>query len=575
MRTLAAACALALAATGARAQGADTAARADTLGYDDAGAVAYLYNLPAALRATTAVTITRDQTVDGDVAVLAAPLTVEGHVTGHVVVINGAVTLRPGARIDGDLVVTGGPVTGLDSASVGGRLQLYAARMTYRREGDAVVAVHDETGSIAAWFRRWRRRHFRSQNTLVLRSGTYDRVEGLPVIGGLNVRRNSRLGPTRLEALGIYRSADRFAWKADNLGYSTTAEMQFGYRHAVAIGARAFDVVRPVESWQMRDAEIGLASFFLHRDFRDYYNSKGAGAYVSLRDTTRLALTVGLTEERWQPRATRDPFTLFRNGAAWRPNPVLDAGTFRIATATLALDTRNDPEDPWTGWLVTAELEHGWSDAVTLGPAPDLARAPALGPVRVAYTRGFLDARRYNRVSPEGQLNLRLVLGGWLGGDPLPLERRFSVGGPGTIPGYDFRQTTPGGDALTCGEPVELPGRPALCDRVALGQVEYRHDLHLHLFGDWGAESAGGGWSWSFYHPLQWVVFADAGRGWLLHRYAADGTIVPASGIAPLGTFKTDVGVGLDADIVGVFLAKSITDWGNSLNFQVRLRHRF
>jgi hypothetical protein len=46
-------------------------------------------------------------------------------VTGRVVVINGEVTLAPGARIDGELVVTGGEVRGADSASGGGALKLY------------------------------------------------------------------------------------------------------------------------------------------------------------------------------------------------------------------------------------------------------------------------------------------------------------------------------------------------------------------------------------------------------------------------------------------------------------------
>jgi hypothetical protein len=48
---------------------------------------------------------------------------------------------------------------------------------------------------------------------------------------------------------------------------------------------------------------------------------------------------------------------------------------------------------------------------------------------RTTYDRVFLDVRRYNRVSAEGQLNLRVVAGGWLSGDELPLQRRFSLVG--------------------------------------------------------------------------------------------------------------------------------------------------
>src|SRR6185437_7090552 len=65
-------------ARGAAAQATDTTPRADTLervdtlSYDDAAAVAFLYNQPAALRATKPTTIAQDQTVPGNVAILDA-----------------------------------------------------------------------------------------------------------------------------------------------------------------------------------------------------------------------------------------------------------------------------------------------------------------------------------------------------------------------------------------------------------------------------------------------------------------------------------------------------------------------
>ena len=62
---------------------------------------------------------------------------------------------------------------------------------------------------------------------------------------------------------------------------------------------------------------------------------------------------------------------------------------------------------------------------------------------------------------------------------------------------------------MSCSAGQDIPGTPAQCDRVLLAQAEYRGDLHL-LFG--GGAHSGSGWSWTFYHPLQWVLFTDAGR---------------------------------------------------------------
>src|SRR5205085_1039193 len=103
----------------------------------------------------------------------------------------------------------------------------------------------------------------------------------------------------------------------------------------------------------------------------------------------------------------------------------------------------------------------------------------------VTYTRGFLDLRRYNRLSPQGQVNIRLVTGGWLNGDALPLQRRLSVEGPGATPGFDFRSPRGGVDVGTCGSGGSLAGTPAQCERIALAQIEYRGDLAFDFNGNW------------------------------------------------------------------------------------------
>jgi hypothetical protein len=79
-----------------------------------------------------------------------------------------------------------------------------------------------------------------------------------------------------------------------------------------------------------------------------------------------------------------------------------------------------------------------------------------------------------------------------------------------------------------------------------------------------------------------WVVFADAGRGWLVGEPYRD-LAYQASNVPPLDTFLSDVGAGIDfgsggiADVVsfGVYVAKSVTRPGQPANFIVRVRRRF
>jgi hypothetical protein len=218
--------------------------------------------------------------------------------------------------------------------------------------------------------------------------------------------------------------------------------------------------------------------------------------------------------------------------------------------------------------------------------APAGAVLAAPGPV--TYGRGFLDVRRYNRLAPNAQLTLRLVLGGWVDGDPLPLQRRLSVGGPGTIPGFDFRRATGSADVQQCSRAGEaaLPGSPALCDRVALAQVEYRGDLGLNIdpFGALRSRAGpvGGPEPRRFRDRLssQWVVFFDAGRGWRVGE-RGDGISYPRGAIPSLRTFRSDVGVGVLVatgsvfDQLGVYVAKAVSDAAEPANVVVRLRRRF
>ena len=540
------------------------------------------YNRGAALQAAGSLTIPADEEVEGDVAVLNGPLTIAGRVRGSVLVINGDLLFERGARVEGDVLVVGGVVDGEREAVVAGMVTRNPIPLRYRM--DDGVLVLDEEGRVDTWFRNLRR----SSSRIRLTAGGYNRVEGLPVIAGPAYRRRTDFGTIRAEALGILRSANEFEWSPDNVGHDVSLEVRFGGRSGIAIGGQLYDRVDGIETWHMKGSEVALASFFFHRDFRDYFDRHGGRGYATLLMGPDAELELGFARERWGARSVADPFTLFRRDNEWRPNPLVDQGKFDVATARLTIDTRNDIRDPWSGWLINAEFEHGQSDAALIAPLTPLARDATAGAVvPISYERAFLDLRRYNRVSPEGQLNFRLVLGGSLGRDPLPVQRRFSLGGPGTLPGFDFRRPIGGDDVLTCTEDLTTvdpapgqvfpEGRPAQCERIALAQIEYRGDLRIGI-GDVepGDNTDDSRWHrFSFHHVGQWVVFADAGRGWLVGPFRQSDIQYRGGQIPGLRTFRTDIGAGLDFDVIGFFVAKSTSHPDEPTNFFVRLRHRF
>ena len=544
--------------------------------------VTSLYNSPGTLRVSGSMDVAAGREIGGDLVVLDGPLTIAGRVTGTVAAVNADVTLLPGARIDGDLIVVGGVVDGRATDAVAGRTSVHRQAMHYRREDDRIVAERGPEMGDERWWTRWNRRRARTdRNSITLASAhTYNRVEGLPILVGPSIERNYDWGRVNLDAHGVVRTADGFRWDSDNLGHSARVELHLGGRGGVLFGGRLYDVVDGVEEWHLSDTETGLASFFLHRDYRDYWNRHGGRAYAGLFAGRDAELTVGLSDERWAARYEQDPLTLFRNDQRWRKNPLMDEGEFHVLDARLRVDTRNDPDDPWSGWFILADLERGQGRYDFVAPRasspPDVLMAPPVAGQRGTWTRGFLDLRRYNRLSPDAQLNLRVVMGGWLGGDEMPLQRRFSVGGPGTLPGFDFRRHAGPDDVFTCSA-SETPaaGRPALCERVALAQVEYRSDLDIRL-GAWDDDDGDGGWRSGFRVETnaEWVIFADAGRGWLVGERS--GILrYPRDELPSVGSFRTDLGAGLDLNGLGLFVAKSVSNPKERPNFFVRVRRRF
>jgi outer membrane protein assembly factor BamA len=335
-----------------------------------------------------------------------------------------------------------------------------------------------------------------------------------------------------------------------------------------------------VEDWHLSDSEVGVASFLLHRDYRDYYSRHGGSVSATAFVGDHLDATLSWTDETWATPDARDPWSLLRDNQAWRPNPVLDAGRFHLVRAGLRYDTRNDAMDPWSGWHVTAEYEYGVGHITEYGPTSQAIRD--INPRgRNAFDRVHIDIRRYNRLSAEGQLNLRLVAGGWLSGDDLPLQRRYSLGSVGTLPGYDFRQVLPGTDFLSCagardhdapGGPRAPEGTPAQCERFALGQIEYRGEIGSALFGLLDEERRRRRFGWG--RTAEWVLFADVGRGWLVGPRV--GELQYGAGSLPSPrTFRADIGVGLRLDDLGLYVAKSVTDPRTPVNFFARLQPRF
>lgn len=535
-----------------------------------------VWNSSSTKRVRGDFTLAAGDTVRGDLAVLSGRVELAGAVTGDVVSINGGLILRESGSVDGSLTVLGGRFVAPERPSVRSDIRVWSSRLLYRESGDSLIAEVDHD-----LFRRWSRwgdsENQRSSGEIFLAAAhTYNRVEGLPVLIGPRFRLASGSTSFDGELFGVFRTGDRLNWERQNLGHRASAQLQFGRGSGVRFGGRLFDDVDAMEQWQLSNLEVGLSTFLFTRDYRDYWLRHGAAGSVALFSRAGSELKAEYGQERWSSRNALGVWSIFNDSDLWRANPAADEGVLNIATVTGKLDTRNNIENPRSGWLLFAQWERGDGELDRIAPTTTEIRNTTAG--NIVYSRGLVDLRRYNRLAPGAQLNLRVVAGGWLNGDALPLQRRFSVSGIDALPGFDFRRTIGAADVGTCatGENANyvILGRPAQCERMVLTQVEWKGDFRIRLFGDrdWFGDRR-----WATSHRSadgSWVLFANSGRGWLVNGTSS--ALTYRRGELPkIGSWRTDVGGGFDFGDFGVYVAEAVSQGGLQPNFYVRLGHRF
>lgn len=526
------------------------------------------------------------RTLEGNVGSLEGTFVLAGTIDGDLTVVNGDLVLEAGASVDGDVTVVGGGASGITDGEIDGQLAIYAQRLRYARESGRFVLLEpgdrsDEGFSPSLGFGRSR---------FTIRAGTsYNRVEGLPVMFGPIVETASS-NPLRLDALAVWRTDNGLEFDPSEMGYRVRLEQFLGGRELFSIGASAFSLVEPVEDWSLTDLEASLATFFLHRDYRDYFEREGWSVFASAASRAfPLSLEVEYRDEDHAIAPVGSPWSLTDNEEPWRPQPLIATGRLRTLNTTLAFDTRNDREEPTHGWWIRARTTFGLSGDVAVpehvspyAPGPEGSDPPGVTPVPAqpvdaSFSTGFVDARRYNRVGPTSELLLRTVLGGSITGDPLPPQYQHALGGEGSLPGFplfsvDCGARARGGGLGGGGDPPREEVFPLYgCDRMALFQAEFRWDLGWSLdIGGAGARRGNGEAPWGSGVELRprWVGFLNAGRGWSRSRTGDPYTRFDENS-------RVDVGVGLLVRNLGLYIAQPLTGDGRRPNFFVRLEQRF
>ncbi len=518
--------------------------------------VVAFYNRESTIHLTGESALAAGSEMVGDVAVLGGPFTLGGRVRGDLLVVNGALQLEPGAEVTGSVLIVGGSARGLAGARVAGGVVVYPETFRYRLENQRLAYAGPRAGGLTAG----RQFEFGRADFMLAMRGGYNRVEGLPVAFGPRLELG-RTNLTRFEALGIYRSATGLRVDAGRVGYALRAEQFFGGWRTARLGVRVFSEVRSIQDMGLSDRENSLATFVLHRDYRDHYRATGLSAYARLaRRDLPWDLTFEYRDERDLTLSPHGIWAIFDE--KWRDQPIVAEGTLRSAAASLEYDTRNDVITPAAGWYLNGRIERGFGGSLVYPVAvTPTAFAPPI-PSNPDFLTATVDVRRYVRLGPYSRFALRALAAGSVDGRQLPPQRQLALGGEGNLPGYrlygfdcNARQSA---QQYPAGDFYPYYG----CDRAILFQLEYQAALPLaHKLGELIGFRGDPGES------LGWVAFYDAGRAWTdVARRSGRG--------GGQDDMAADAGVGLRIERIGLYWALPLSGRGQGLNFFVRIGPR-
>ena len=247
-----------------------------------------------------------------------------------------------------------------------------------------------------------------------------------------------------------------YKFAAERAGYALGFERPLFGMPKLYVGAELHDLTATDDHWQVSSSEASEAAVFVRRSFRDYYRRKGAQVNATLRLHPQLEALFAWRGEQHDPLSVRTDFSVWRDDEAFPLNRPAAPGRLNSIVVGASFDGRGFDRESLEATYRRHQLETPFGERLNGlddGSKPD--------PVwRVDWTSeisdpgafgGDFDFRRHivtargRAAITEHEVVAARAIGGWSNG-VLPPQRQFSIGGIGSVHGYDFKAQT--GDTL-------------------------------------------------------------------------------------------------------------------------------
>ena len=277
------------------------------------------------------------------------------------------------------------------------------------------------------------------------REDWFSPVDGfVPSLGmGIAVFDHTSFNHTFIAAHASYKFA------SDRAGYSLGLERPLGGQTKAFVGAELYDLTATDDRWQVSSLEQSIAAISIRSSFRDYYRRRGAQLNAAVRVHPMLEALVIWRSEQQDPLVTRTDFSLWNDDELFPPNQLAAPGRLNALIVGASASgrgfdresleasyRRHQLEEPFGERL--NQLEGGshpqpiwrvdWSSEIS---EPGAFSSDFDFKRHIVTARGRMAAGEFQTIGAR-------AIGGWSDG-VLPPQRIFSVGGIGSVHGYDFK----------------------------------------------------------------------------------------------------------------------------------------
>jgi hypothetical protein len=434
------------------------------------------------------IVIEKTDTVNSNVVVKAGTLTLYGRINGDVLVVGGDLNIRDGAYIGGNVKVINGEVRKDDDAVVVGYIDKSSSRKQKEYREETKDFRRASTRLNANWVPETT-----NLDKFIFR---YNRVEGL-FLGAGSEKRYYWDGQKLYSMYGSVGYGFRSHNWRGNLGLSR--QFAFDDGQLFEFEVEGHSLTDSKEDWLIGLSENTAAAFFIHEDFRDYFQRDGFGVnagYAVQQDYLTGQMKVGYLSDEYKSMTNQTEWSLFGGNKVFRLNPLITEGMMRSVVGSAGLST------------VTTTMygPEGWSILATAEVAKKSFKSD------FEFNRYIGDLRRYQPLGRYDNLNVRVRVGSSEG--TLPTQKAFDMGGLGTIPAFPFKGET--------GNRMLLMNAELVINGDFLGDLDF--------------------WPSWLLREINFVVFSDAG---LVRMIPATAQWTDGFENIRFSDFQHDVGVGV------------------------------